>query len=92
LSGSSSTGVDWTDDEIDLIVADYFDMLTMEIKGIPFVKAQRNHDLRTMMSRSRGSIERKHQKYQRSSRKIGHALDRRLQAAQQLSGSVVGRH
>jgi hypothetical protein len=71
LRGSSSTGVDWTDDEIDLIVADYFDMLTMEIEGIPFVKAQRNHDLRTTISRSRGSIERKHQNISAVLQKLG---------------------
>ena len=26
-------GTDWTDHEIDLIVADYFDMLGMELRG-----------------------------------------------------------
>jgi hypothetical protein len=55
------TGVDWTDREIDLIVADYFDMLALELAGRPFVKAQRNTALQELTGRSRGSIEFKHQ-------------------------------
>ncbi|MER9297809.1 DUF3883 domain-containing protein [Mesorhizobium sp. M0621] len=53
-------GSDWTDREIDLIVADYFDMLSLHLAGRPFVKAQRNAALQELTSRSRGSIEFKH--------------------------------
>lgn len=52
---------DWTDAQIDLIVADYFDMLDMEIRGQPFVKAERNRALQQLIGRGRGSIEFKHQ-------------------------------
>lgn len=52
---------DWTDREIDLIIADYFDMLKSELIREPYVKAQRNAALREMIDRSRGSIEFKHQ-------------------------------
>ena len=54
-------GSDWTDREVDLIVADYFDMLSLELRGEPFVKAQRNAALQDLTGRSRGSIEFKHQ-------------------------------
>jgi hypothetical protein len=54
-------GSDWTDREIDLIVADYFDMLALEFSGEPFVKSQRNAQLQELTGRSRGSIEFKHQ-------------------------------
>lgn len=54
-------GSDWTDREIDLIIADYFDMLSLELAGRPFVKAQRNAQLQELTGRSRGSIEFKHQ-------------------------------
>lgn len=57
----SGDGSDWTAREIDLIVADYFDMLRMELRGEPFVKAQRNAALQELTRRSRGSIEFKHQ-------------------------------
>lgn len=53
--------MDWTDQEVDLIVADYFDMLRMELAGEPYVKSRRNAALQHLIGRSRGSIERKHQ-------------------------------
>lgn len=54
-------GQDWSEQEIDLIVADYFDMLAMELRGQSFVKARRNAELQRLTGRSRGSIEFKHQ-------------------------------
>lgn len=54
-------GTDWSDREIDLIVADYFDMLGQELAGQSFVKTQRNAALQELTGRSRGSIEFKHQ-------------------------------
>lgn len=61
MSISDRTGHDWATNEIDLIVADYFDMLRMEITGIPYVKAHRNAALQELTGRSKGSIEFKHQ-------------------------------
>src|SRR5262245_57265909 len=58
---SDPTGSDWTENEIDLIVADYFEMLRMERAGTPYVKAERNRGLQELTRRSRGSIEFKHQ-------------------------------
>jgi hypothetical protein len=55
------TGTDWSDQEIDLIVADYFDMLRLELSNLPYVKAERNRELQRLTRRSRGSIEFKHQ-------------------------------
>lgn len=54
-------GDDWTDQENDLIVADYFRMLADELAGAPFIKADANRALRERITRSRGSIEFKHQ-------------------------------
>jgi hypothetical protein len=51
----------WTDEELDLIISDYFLMLTEEAAGIPFNKAQHNRLLRSRIDRSEGSIEFKHQ-------------------------------
>ena len=51
----------WTDEELDLIVSDYFLMLDDETAGISFNKAQHNRLLRMKMNRSEGSIEFKHQ-------------------------------
>jgi hypothetical protein len=51
----------WNDMEIDLIVADYFGMLDAEIAGYPFNKSEHNRTLQQLITRSRGSIEFKHQ-------------------------------
>ncbi|MDB5691094.1 MAG: hypothetical protein JWO81_157 [Alphaproteobacteria bacterium] len=50
----------WTDGEVDLIVADYFDMLTSQLADRPFSKAHHNDALQQLLPRSRKSIEFKH--------------------------------
>lgn len=57
---SGSAGTDWSDEEIDLIVADYFEMLRLSWQGQPFVKAVHNRELQRLTGRSRSSIEFKH--------------------------------
>ncbi|HEY1614352.1 MAG TPA: DUF3883 domain-containing protein [Rhizomicrobium sp.] len=61
MSSTDPIGADWTDGEVDLIVADYFAMLKRELAREPYVKAQHNAQLQTLVARTRGSIERKHQ-------------------------------
>lgn len=71
LTSRSPRPNDWKDDEIALIVVDYFEMLKMEITRIPFIKAQRNRALQEKTGRSRGSIERKHQNISAVLEKLG---------------------
>lgn len=71
MSAADPTGTDWTDGEVDLIVADYFDMLRLEILREPYVKAQRNAALQALTGRSRGSIEYKHQNISAVLQKLG---------------------
>jgi hypothetical protein len=52
---------DWTSIENDLIVADYFAMLSDELGAVSFNKAARNRALQSAIGRSKGSIEFKHQ-------------------------------
>src|SRR5438105_8871961 len=53
---------DWSRLEVEAAVADYLDMLSLELRGEPFNKAEHNRDLARMLNdRTRGSIERKHQ-------------------------------
>ena len=56
----SATGTVWSDWEIDLIVADYFDMLKHDLAGQPYVKAAHNEALQQLIPRNRKSIEFKH--------------------------------
>lgn len=56
------SGEDWTDSENDLIVADYFTMLTAELSGVGFNKAEHRRNLMPLLhDRSEGSVEFKHQ-------------------------------
>lgn len=52
---------DWTDEQNDGIVADYFAMLAADIVGCTYSKAEHNRRLQAMIGRPRGSIEYKHQ-------------------------------
>jgi Protein NO VEIN, C-terminal len=52
---------DWTDEQNDAIVADYFAMLADDIARRPYSKAEHNRMLQPTISRPRGSIEYKHQ-------------------------------
>lgn len=51
----------WTDEENDLIVADYFAMLADDFAGLAYSKAEHNRQLQERIDRSRTSIEFKHQ-------------------------------
>ena len=51
----------WSRDEVEVTVADYFDMLRQELGGLPVNKAEHNERLRRLLgNRSRGSVEFKH--------------------------------
>lgn len=57
---TSKTGTDWSADELDAIVADYFAMLALDAAGRPFVKAHRARALMERTGRSHRSVEFKH--------------------------------
>lgn len=53
---------DWSHEEVEATVSDYFEMLAMELRGEPFNKAEHNRNLqKRLTNRSRGAIEKKHQ-------------------------------
>jgi hypothetical protein len=54
-------GVDWSDTEIDLTVADYFQMLMQELAGIEYNKSAHRRALLSQLDRPEGAIEFKHQ-------------------------------
>lgn len=53
-------GTPWSDEELDLIVADYFAMRDLELANVPFVKAQRAAVLMDRTGRTHRSVEFKH--------------------------------
>ena len=54
-------GEDWTEQENDLIIADYFAMLEDDLAGRHYSKAGHNRRLQARSGRGRGSIDFKHQ-------------------------------
>lgn len=53
---------DWTREEAEATISDYFDMLGMELREEPFNKAEHNRNLQKLLNgRSKGAIEKKHQ-------------------------------
>jgi uncharacterized protein DUF3883 len=72
VSADDVTGTDWSAREIDLIIADYFDMFRMELAGQPVNKAARNRAMQELTGRSRGSIEFKHQNISAVLDKLGY--------------------
>lgn len=53
--------MDWTQEEDELIVADYFAMLTKELAGERINKAEHNRNIRKFIARPRGAVEWKYQ-------------------------------
>ena len=59
---ATERGNPWSRDEVDLIVADYFNMLKSELAGKPYSKAEHNRALQPLLDgRSKSSVEFKHQ-------------------------------
>ena len=61
MSKTNPTGTPWSDDEINLIVAAYFEMFRMEKQGIPYKKLHKNEELQKQINRTHKAIEYKHQ-------------------------------
>lgn len=60
MADQAKIGTDWTDDELDLIVADYFAMLATEQAGLPYVKSRHSAALMERIGRTHRSVEYKH--------------------------------
>lgn len=61
MTENTKAGTPWGDDELDAIVSDYFDMLTAELSGRPYVKSRHSAALMDQIGRSHRSVEFKHQ-------------------------------
>lgn len=81
--------IPWTDLENDLIVADYFAMLTADIAGDSYSKAEHNRDLQEQIKRGRGSIEYKHQNISAVMKSLGESWIRGYRPAFNFQESLV---
>lgn len=80
-------GTDWTKPEIDLVVADYFDMRAKAMRGESFVKARHYEEVARLTGRTIGSVQRKYMNISAALERIslpwlkGFAPNRNLQTA-----------
>lgn len=61
MADEAKLGTHWQDDELDAIVADYFDMLEADLAGEPYVKSRHSQALMARIGRTHRSVEFKHQ-------------------------------
>lgn len=61
LADQEKIGTPWSDDELDAIIADYFDMLDADLSKRPYVKAHHSAALMKRIGRTHRSVEFKHQ-------------------------------
>jgi len=61
MADESKIGKDWQGDELDAIVADYFEMLAADISGEPYIKSRHSAALMAQIGRTHRSVEFKHQ-------------------------------
>src|SRR5882757_1341781 len=61
MADETKSGTQWQDDELDVIVADYFAMLAEDISGRPYTKSKHSAALMALIGRSHRSVEFKHQ-------------------------------
>jgi hypothetical protein len=85
----AGAGQDWTDEELDRIVADYFDMLGEEIVGVPFNKAAHNRILRDHVDRSKSSVEFKHRNISAVLVELGLPRIRGYFPAENYQGTII---
>jgi len=56
MADEAKIGTHWKDDELDAIVADYFDMLEADLSGQPYVKLRHSQALMARIGRTHRSI------------------------------------
>ena len=61
MADETKTGTPWRDDELDAIVADYFEMLEVEMSGRQYVKMRHAETLMAQIGRSHRSVEFKYE-------------------------------
>lgn len=71
MADESKIGSDWSDEELDLIVADYFAMLRAEQDGEHYVKAVHRKALMEQIGRTKRSVEFKHMNISAVLRELG---------------------
>lgn len=80
---------DWSDFENDVIVADYFEMLILELSGQPYTKAAHRRQILNAITRPEGSVEFKHQNISAVLLGLGHPWIDGYKPATNFQASLV---
>lgn len=83
-------GTVWSDEELDLIVADYFAMLAAEQAGRAYVKSHHSAALMARIGRSHRSVETKHMNISAVLEEIGQPTIRGYKPARHYQRSILG--
>ncbi|HWA60554.1 MAG TPA: DUF3883 domain-containing protein [Caulobacteraceae bacterium] len=90
MADDNRHGTDWTDEELDLIVADYFAMLALEQAGQQYVKAHHAKQLMARTGRSHRSVEFKHMNISAVLEAIGLPTIRGYRPMPNVQGAILG--
>lgn len=89
MADDEKIGTVWTDDELDLIVADYFAMLAAEQASQPYVKSQHSAALMAKIGRTHRSVEFKHMNISAVLEEIGQPTIRGYKAKANYQRSIL---
>lgn len=82
-------GIDWTDDQNDLIVADYFAMLNMSNADEAFVKSHRYAEMAKLIGKKYKAVEAKHQNISAVLERLGMQWLKGLAPRRNFQGSLI---
>lgn len=89
MADEAKIGADWTSDELDLIVADYFAMLAAEQAGRAYVKSHHGARLMAQIGRTHRSVEFKHMNISAVLDELGHPTIRGYKPKMNYQRSIL---
>lgn len=89
MADEAKIGTDWTEDELDLIVADYFAMLAAEQAGQAYVKSHHGARLMAQIGRTHRSVEFKHMNISAVLDELGHPTIRGYKPKMNYQRSIL---
>lgn len=89
MADEAKIGTDWTDDELDAIVADYFAMLAAEQAGHAYVKSHHSARLMEQIGRTHRSVEFKHMNISAVLEELGRPTIRGYKPKFNYQGSIL---
>ncbi|MBP7649302.1 MAG: DUF3883 domain-containing protein [Phenylobacterium sp.] len=90
MADQAKIGTDWQDQELDLILEDYFAMLQAEQRGEPYVKAHHSRALMDRIGRTHRSVEFKHMNISAVLQELGRPTIRGYKAKANYQGALLG--